>query len=81
MEERRKAPRHRALKAGKIIFNHQLSVMDCTVRNLSDTGACLVVASPVGLPETFELSIPIENFKRNCRVVWKASDKMGVAFI
>jgi hypothetical protein len=52
MEERRKKPRHRSLKAGKIVFNRQRSVVDCTIRNLSDDGACLVVASPVGLPDT-----------------------------
>ena len=55
--------------------------MDCTVRNLSDEGASLVVASPVGLPDTFELLIPIDNFKRNCRVAWKSSDKIGVTFL
>jgi len=68
------------LKAGKIVFNRQLSVVDCTIRNLSDGGACLVVASPVGLPDTFELLIPIDNLKRSCRVVWKASGKIGVTF-
>jgi hypothetical protein len=80
MEERRKKRRQRSLKAGKIVFNHKLSVMDCTIRNLSDDGACLVVASPVGLPDIFELLIPIDNFKRNCRVIWKSSDKIGVTF-
>jgi hypothetical protein len=81
MEERRKAPRHRALKAGKIIFNRHLSVIDCTVKNLSDDGACLVVTSPVGLPDTFELQIPIDSFNRSCRVVWRSSNKIGVTFI
>ena len=81
MEERRKKHRQRSLKGGKIVFNHKLSVVDCTKRNLSDDGACLVVASPVGLPDTFELLIPIDNFKRNCRVAWKSSDKIGVTFL
>ena len=81
MEERRKAPRHRALKAGKIIFNRQLSVMDCSVKNLSDDGACLVVTSPVGVPDAFELQIPSDSFNKTCRVVWRSSDKIGVMFI
>ena len=81
MEERRKKRRQRSLKAGKIVFNRQRSVMDCTIRNLNDEGACLVVASPVGLPDTFELLIPIDNFKRNCRVAWKSADKIGVTFL
>jgi hypothetical protein len=80
MEERRKKRRQRSIKGGKIVFNRQLSVVDCTVRNLSNEGACLVMASPVGLPNTFELLIP-DNFKRNCRAIWKSSDKIGVAFL
>jgi hypothetical protein len=81
MEERRKTRRQRSLKAGKIVFNRQRSVMDCTIRNLTDGGACLVVASPVGLPDTFELLIPIDSIKKNCRVAWKSSDKVGVNFL
>ena len=71
MEERRKKRRARTLKVGKIIFNRNLSVLDCTVRDLTDEGACLIVASPVGIPDGFELKIPLDNFKRNCRVIYQ----------
>jgi hypothetical protein len=80
MKEHRKCPRHRALKAAKIIFDHQLSVVDCIVRNLSDEGANLEIGSPVGLPETFDLSIPIDGLKRSCRVIWKSTTRIGVKF-
>jgi hypothetical protein len=81
MEERRIKRRQRSLKAGKIVFNRQLSVIDCTVRDLTDEGACLVVGSPVGLPKSFELLIPFDRFKRTCRVIWKSSDRIGVTFL
>ena len=45
MDEKRKLPRHRTLKAGSITFN-RASGIDCRVRNLSAAGACLEVASP-----------------------------------
>lgn len=80
MEERRKKRRARALKAGKIVFNRRLSVIDCTVRNLTNDGACLVVSSPIGVPDNFDLLIPIDNLKRSCRVIWKSADKIGVMF-
>jgi len=80
MEEHRKRPRHRALKGGKIIFNRRLSVVDCIVRNLSDEGASLEIGSPVWLPETFDLSIPIDGLKRSCRVSWKSATRVGVTF-
>jgi hypothetical protein len=81
MEERRKKRRQRTFKAGKIIFNQQRSVLDCTARDLTEMGACLVVGSSVGLPEVFELLIPIDNVKRSCRVIWKSVDRVGVKFV
>src|SRR5665811_2525279 len=44
MEERRAAPRQRVFKAGTIEFDG--AAIDCTVRNISDLGAGLDVASP-----------------------------------
>jgi len=81
MEERRKRRRTRALKAGKIVFNRRLSVIDCTVRDLTEDGACLVVASVVGVPDAFDLLIPFDNLKRSCRVIWKMAGKIGVTFV
>ena len=43
------------LRAGKIVFNNKSSVIDCMVRNLSPTGACLLVSNVIGVPSTFEL--------------------------
>lgn len=49
MDEHRRQPRLRTLKSGKIVFNKKSSVLDCTIRNLSGTGACLQVADPTGI--------------------------------
>ena len=57
MAERRAHPRHRTLKAGKIVFNHHFSVVDCTVRSLSATGARLDVPSTFGIPDDFDLLV------------------------
>jgi hypothetical protein len=81
MEERRTKRRQRTFKAGKIIFNQQRSVLDCTARDFTEEGACLVVGSSVGLPEKFELLIPIDKVKRVCRVIWRSSDRVGVKFV
>jgi hypothetical protein len=81
MEERRKeTPRRRTLKAGKIMINNK-SIIDCTVRNLTYKGASLEVGSPVGIPDSFELSIPIDNLTRKCRVSWRQEQKVGVYFV
>ena len=80
MEERRNKRRQRTLKAGKIVFNQQRSVVDCTARDFTDEGACLVVESTVGIPDAFELLVPIDNLKRPCQVVWKSAGRIGVKF-
>ena len=81
MEERRTRQRQRTLKAAKIVFYDKRTVLDCTVRNLTEGGASLMVANTVSLPDTFTLTIPIDKFERSCRVVWRKADRVGVEFI
>jgi hypothetical protein len=78
-EERRKLSRHRTLKAGTISFNRD-SGFDCRVRNLSPIGACLEVASQVGIPDDFVLVIASDHLQQNCRVIWRTATRLGVAF-
>ena len=74
-DNNRIAPRHRVLKVARIEFGS--SVFDCTIRNLSETGAALDV-SPVGLPAEFILVA--EGFRRSCKVVWRKEKRIGVTF-
>jgi hypothetical protein len=57
------------------------TIIDCTVRNLTYKGASLEVGSPIGIPETFELSIPVDSLTRKCRVSWRDPKRIGVYFI
>lgn len=77
-DERRVASRRRTLFSGKIIFNQQSSVFTCIVRNISDTGACLEIESPVGIPDQFELIVERAGIKADCRVVWRHGKRIGV---
>ena len=81
MEERRKNPRQRTLKAAKIVFHDRRTVLDCTARNLTQEGASLTVGNTVSLPDRFRLTIPADKFDRPCRVVWRKADRVGVQFI
>jgi len=78
LENNRAALRHRVLKAGSIEFSD--GVIDCVVRNISETGAALEVASPLGIPETFNLVIPGDHGSRRCQVAWRKDKRIGVAF-
>ena len=79
MDEKRKVQRHRTLKAGSITFNGAGGV-DCRVRNLSPAGACLEVASQVGIPDHFVLVVETDHVKTSCQVIWRTATRMGVAF-
>ena len=79
MDEKRKVQRHRTLKAGSINFNRAAGV-DCRVRNLSPVGACLEVASQVGIPDDFVLVVLSDHVKTPCHVIWRTATRMGVAF-
>jgi diguanylate cyclase (GGDEF)-like protein len=70
----------RVLKAGKIAFNTGRSVVDCTVRALSDSGAEVEVVSTAGIPEKFKLLIEADGISRSCTVVRQMNKRMEVAF-
>jgi hypothetical protein len=78
--ERKRHPRLRTLKTGKIVFDRRSCVIDCTVRNLSAVGACLELPSTLGVPERFDLVIAPGKDARRCRIAWKDDTRVGVTF-
>jgi len=80
MKEHRTEVRQHTLKAAKIVIDSK-SIIDCTVRDLSSKGACLEVTSPIGIPETFELTIPVDSLTHKCRVSWRKTKRIGVYFV
>jgi hypothetical protein len=78
-DDHRSAPRQRVLKGGRIVINDGFSTFQCTVRNLSDTGARLKVASIIGIPDTFQLVMD-DGRKFACAVAWKTEFEIGVQF-
>ncbi len=80
MDERRRVQRTRVLKAAKIIINDRASVFDCTVRDITNLGACLQLSSSVGIPNSFDLIFDSIHSSRLCHVKWRTVDKLGVSF-
>jgi hypothetical protein len=78
MVETRIAPRHRVLKAATIVFGG--SAIDCTVRDLSITGAALEVSSQTGIPAKFTLVLAGDGLRLPCNVAWRRGYRIGVAF-
>lgn len=77
---RRRSPRMRTLKGAQIIVPAGTSIR-CTVRNISETGACLQLQTPVFLSHTFDIAFDdLEWSRRSCRVVWRDALLIGVEF-
>jgi len=79
VQDGRKSQRERRLKRGSILPGNG-GTIDCTIRNINSSGACLVVPSPFGIPDRFVLLIPIDKVKRHCRVIWRSATQLGVTY-
>jgi hypothetical protein len=75
--EKRSATRRRTLKAARMIFNKGASTLDCTLRNLSDTGAAIEGAITIGVPEEFDLVLLADKSVYRCHVVWRSIGRLG----
>ncbi|MGG7517803.1 PilZ domain-containing protein [Allorhizobium undicola] len=80
MDEKRIAPRIRALKAGRIVYNNGFSTLDCMVRNISETGAKLAADNLGLVPDAFDLQIDGQQ-RRHCEVRWRKLKEIGVHFV
>jgi hypothetical protein len=78
-DNKRAAQRHRTLKGARIVVNDGFSTFQCMVRNLSETGAQLRVASVIGIPDTFQLVLD-DKRSFNCTVAWRRETELGVSF-
>ncbi len=72
--------RKKTLKSAKIVFNKKQSVIDCFVRDLSDTGAKLQVADLVAIPRTFTLMLH-DGSSHECERVRAHGTEIGVRFV
>ncbi|WIY53478.1 PilZ domain-containing protein [Devosia sp. YIM 151766] len=79
-EDNRGSRRQRTLKGGKIVFNDGFSTFDCTIRNISDGGAKLLVASLVGIPQRFQLALD-DGRRFECEMTWHHDGEIGVKFL
>lgn len=78
--EHRVARRQRVLKTGKILMPNNLSVIDCKVRDLSESGARIICGDQVSVPNAFRFIIPADNQQRNAEVKWRRGTEIGIQF-
>ncbi len=79
--EKRGARRQRILKDGKIVFNNLSSVLNCAIRDFSETGAKLMCKNQQAVPAQFSLLTLTDGQIRDARVKWRHGDLIGIEFI
>jgi hypothetical protein len=78
--DKRRAPRFRALLMASIVGRDKVP-LNCTVNQLSATGARLSIATTVALLDEFEITIPQKKIACHARLVWRKGDQAGIDFL
>jgi len=78
--ERRGSRRRRVLKSAMIVYNAGFCTLGCQILDVSDTGARVMPADIFLCPAEFVLK-PRVGSPRDCEVVWRKKDSVGVRYI
>ena len=80
MSDLRASPRRRTLLGAQIEFKNRSFTVACTVKDMSDSGARLILAGTCEIPAVFDLWIPEQNRRVRARIMWRRLSLVGVAF-
>jgi len=80
MNELRNSRRIKSFLRGFIYDCRKRGAMDCMIRDLSESGARIILSETVALPEVIEIDIPQRELRRRARVVWRRNDEAGLCF-
>ncbi len=80
MDERRTSKRERVMLTGFVDTGKHGTRVDCQVRNLSDDGATVELATGATIPDQVSFAIPSRGRSLLARIVWWRAGKAGLAF-
>jgi hypothetical protein len=78
--ERRPGPRTRVLLSGIVAYGDGAYSFDCAFRNLSASGARLVMGKNIQFPSEFFLINIRDRVAYDCQLVWSKGTEVGVIF-
>ena len=78
--ERRSVARTTITKDALLFFDAKRGVFTCRVQDITNSGAGIELHSLNLLPMNFELTFDKFHTVRECRVIWRQGDFVGVAF-
>jgi hypothetical protein len=79
--EARNAFRVRSFLRGEIYIGSSGMKTECTIRDISETGARIQVSGAISIPDQFELFIPQRNRREKARMIWRNGEEAGLVFV
>lgn len=79
-ENSRVARRSRVLKGAKLVHMKNWSLVDCTIKDISLTGAKLICGDQYSVADQFRFMIPSDNTIQPAKVVWRKDNMLGIEF-
>jgi PilZ domain len=79
-ENKRAALRQRTLKSAKIIHAKQWTLVDCSVRDISETGAKIQCSDQMAVPNELRFLLVSDNTIRPAKVAWRQGELVGIHF-
>jgi hypothetical protein len=80
MNDRRSIGRTKIGKDALLFFGAQTALRPCTVTDITNAGAGIRTQDPAAIPLNFELSFDKFRTSRNCRLIWRDGDLVGLSF-
>jgi|APCry1669189241_1035207.scaffolds.fasta_scaffold31231_3 septum formation topological specificity factor MinE len=81
MSQEIRKERLRCILAAEVSFAKGAFKESCILREVSDTGAKMVVPKTMALPSTFELKIPKRPHVKGGVIRWRNGDEIGIEFL
>lgn len=81
MIDKRKERRDGTVWPGRIAFERGAELRECVIRDISESGARLVVEQPRGIPQRFELLIVTTGEIFHAVAKWRRGREIGVHFL
>jgi len=79
--DKRSGPRRRVLLSDMLVFDGGARTVNCSVRDLSDSGAKIELGGVELLPRSLWLIEMRAGVARECRVTWARGRQLGLEFI
>lgn len=80
MQDRRARVRDKVFFGGMAEISQTGSTVDCIVRNLSDSGACVEFDSAKPIPDEVNLTVARKGRSYLARMIWRQANLVGLAF-